>query len=338
MSKYPSCFDNMLAAGFFKILISNPVFAAKIAYRSLRSSLRAREYSRLVSDESEFLKKYLSFEHVRPFSSDNKAELCSSTATSVIDAVETLGQLGVVKWPGFMSDPELADLCAFFEQLFGDYTALENSGHLDDGAYFCPRYNAKFLSRHSSSESSSNRRRVNFLISDETKESSLPSPLVNLLSNSHLRSILCSYFGVEAGAGYVLLEEMTTGPALEWHFDRIADQVKVMFLLSDVGQLDGPLRVRTSSHHVSTLTKPYYHDVFTSGVGYAYPGPGIIESLPGEDFYATGSAGDAIFFNTRTVHSGTQMSRSEPRKVAVATFYPHTPRNKWLSSLAPHWV
>lgn len=108
----------------------------------------------------------------------------------------------------------------------------------------------------------------------------------------------------------------------DWHIDKPYDQMKVYILLNDVTSRQGPTRYLKGSHRTDNFHKiRLLHSFFVHGVNYAYPSPRVVTALPGEEILATGRAGDAIFFDTCGIHSGTRCFEGERLTLTV---YPNS--------------
>lgn len=284
---------------------------------------------RLRREKDYFLQEYLAFDRPAPNHDLELQTLCP--VSRVDDATKALTSHGVCHWPNFISTNELCSLQTAANRLFDQCktwkVSNENESSHNDHANGCT-----FLREGADT----GRTRVKFLAANTGTTTPL-QPISSLLEDERCRALSQQYFQIAALPFYVLLEEMTMASPLRWHFDRIADQLKIMILLTDVSIESGPLRVRTRSHQAHQSLKSYYHDVFVHGVSKAYPAEGVIETLPGEDVFGCGKAGDAYIFDTRTIHSGTVCKHGR-RRVAVVAISPPTARNEWLRSRVRHWV
>lgn len=127
-----------------------------------------------------------------------------------------------------------------------------------------------------------------------------------------------------------------------WHIDNLSDQFKVMIVLEDMTEDDGPFSFIPSSHRIQPHQKDRYHKMYSmSGIGthaHNHFEASFTEHERAKTVVA--KAGDIVLFDCRIHHSGNFVQNSGSRKNMVL-FYNNTPtlRNKILLQVNPylHW-
>lgn len=107
-----------------------------------------------------------------------------------------------------------------------------------------------------------------------------------------------------------------------WHIDKYSYQLKMAILLTDVTFKHGPTRYKRGTHICNNFDKAkLIHDsFFLNDLAYNYPTAPVVGRMPEETVYFTGKAGDAVFFETHGIHSGTRCLEGERLLLMV---YPH---------------
>jgi hypothetical protein len=166
-----------------------------------------------------------------------------------------------------------------------------------------------------------------------------PQPIRAVAFDPRMAEVCSRHFDSDATCSAVLAERLSPSPAGDWwHIDRIVDQVKVMVLLNDVEMDQGPLQFKAGTHRGVPELGPIYHQVFASGVDYAYPPGPLVERLARATRFGIGRAGDCIFFDTLGIHSGTRCLSGE-RLALVSTFYGDTNKTRLLQRLSKvKWI
>ena len=166
------------------------------------------------------------------------------------------------------------------------------------------------------------------------RSTTLPDSARVLMEDTRLSAVVRSYLGAESWVNYVLMERLE--PALEgdfWHIDKLYDQVKAMVLLTDVDPEHGPVRYKPGTHRERPeALNRVLHQTLRHGLSWAYPPDPFVRELDAPEMLATGRAGDVLFLDTLTIHSGTRC-RTDHRDLLVAAFNVKTRKNEFLSRL-----
>jgi hypothetical protein len=161
-----------------------------------------------------------------------------------------------------------------------------------------------------------------------------PPPLRRFIEDKGIIAFGDAYFGHRCQLRSVLLEryEPVRYPEHEWHFDTMGDELKLMLLLSDTDLRGGPLRYKVGSHVPHPALWPLYELSYRRGQAYHAPSGFLVNELPGELRYGVGAAGDGVWFDTRGVHSTTQLEVGQ-RLCVVFKLRPWSPINVGLRLL-----
>ncbi len=99
-----------------------------------------------------------------------------------------------------------------------------------------------------------------------------PPSFQRVMRHAGLKELVSRYFDRDAECTYLLAERLTQADRGDWwHVDRIVDQVKMMVLLTDLDESQGPLRFKAGTHLYQAKLEPIYYSVYSHGVDYAYP-------------------------------------------------------------------
>lgn len=254
-----------------------------------------------------------------------------SHAHHELDIVQQLQSSGIARWDGFLPDDQLRALASEARSIIDRAAVISNtlppSGRGRDEANGADVWRG--MNPHDG------RTRANF--SRESIES-MPNAVRSLFDDERMSRIVRTYYNAErAWCNALLVERLAESRTADtWHFDKLFDQIKVMILLSDTTEDNGPLRYKAGSHHRPPELDLFFHRSFAGGpidgLDFNYPPRPLVEKLPGESVLGTGRAGDAIFFDTLGIHSGT-LCWSGQRLALVAAFNVATPRNDALYAL-----
>ena len=158
--------------------------------------------------------------------------------------------------------------------------------------------------------------------------------IVNSLTNSYARceSLLC--------------EELTLPQIVHdsrnWHIDKLADQIKVMIPIADIDERNGPMRYITNSTPEQLLESDsmrghihhcYIYSGMKTSVANFLPSKYIDGMTKHQEKSACAKNGEAIFFDTRCIHSGSACSHNQKRKTLTLTYKVNSLRNNTLESL-----
>lgn len=307
----------------------------KSTFKSLNRKLHQRQSRRWIRDENAFSDGYRQLTEQRFTRRKRGDRRMGDQETVVEDIVRQLRETGFARWPGFLSAEQIASgndemerLEAKWHEHFAD--ACDNA-NVDDAASGATYTHINFAEYR--------RLRVNFLQSKVRKASSAPVLVGDLLACEPLSEVASRYFDHDTTTNYLLAERLEPSPKADnWHIDRIVDQLKVMILLTDVTPDQGPLRYKLGTHRPRPELMSVYHRMFGNGVSDGYLETELAERLSGEVVFGTGKAGDALFFDTLGVHSGT-MCRADFRRAYVTTFTGKTRKTRQLLKLSPqNWI
>lgn len=156
--------------------------------------------------------------------------------------------------------------------------------------------------------------------------------LTAIMQDARLWEVGNRFYGVRPHLNGLLCEELVNAPLGDhWHIDGILDQYKVMVLLEDADQTQGPLHFKPGTHKLlDTSLNPMLHSSFSHGRDWGcYPYYRTVEGLGIDTVLGTGQAGDAIFFDTLNIHSGS-ICQQDRRLGMNAYFSVSTPKNRLL--------
>jgi hypothetical protein len=151
-----------------------------------------------------------------------------------------------------------------------------------------------------------------------------PASMQTFLYNPTITQIASAYYGTQAKPKRVLLEELT--PSLMgdgWHVDGGGKMFKSMFLLSDCSAENGPMRYKKGSQKdISPSKIRIFFNMLR--YGYLFSSLGLMEArkVVGEVVWATGKAGDCLFFDPTGVHSGSRCLTGRRRSAVISYLAP----------------
>lgn len=132
------------------------------------------------------------------------------------------------------------------------------------------------------------------------------------------------------------LQPNTEHDFLWWHFDRLADQFKVMILLDDVDEETGPMKLIPKTHVHDGQSRILDFTLYAGGGQYGGEvGFDLVSRQFDKMVLCTGRAGDILFFNTKIFHCH---GRPDAKVRLTSTIYfshPITPLNIFLENFRP---
>ncbi|MBT5716765.1 MAG: hypothetical protein HOI70_07620 [Opitutae bacterium] len=141
-----------------------------------------------------------------------------------------------------------------------------------------------------------------------TKRYSSQFSIINeLMSDKRLMEVGRRLYSSHTFIVGTLMEELLPANVADyWHIDGILDQYKAMIFLEDAGEDQGPMLFKpTSKRHLQDSLQPMLHTAYAYGREWgSYPYYRTVDSLGIDTVKATGKAGDAVFFDTLHIHSG----------------------------------
>lgn len=175
------------------------------------------------------------------------------------------------------------------------------------------------------------------------KEEYAPKTIVPLFSPSHpLNRIVSDYMGIDTFPSDISFEK-ACAPLIYrdndwWHIDNLTDQFKVMIIIKDMTEKDGPFKFIKGTHsNFSEQEKCRYHKM------YALMGLGTQESNHFEETFAKKAycaeapileAGDVILFDCKIQHSWDYAYDGGERKnILLSYFNLPTPKNIILGEI-----
>jgi len=156
----------------------------------------------------------------------------------------------------------------------------------------------------------------------------LPPIIEQIYSHKKLIALVSTYYQYPVYVKEVVFERLTPGLSHEpWHFDRTRDQFKVMIPLTTVGLDNGPMTYIPGSHQFTNALAESYSGSFTVNGEQPYLVSKRLADLPRDRVVCTGQPGDAIFFDTLGVHTGSRCQVNH-RDVIVVCFEVRSPKNR----------
>lgn len=151
--------------------------------------------------------------------------------------------------------------------------------------------------------------------------------------DARMPEVISRAYNCNADLYYMMTERLDVADVGDyWHIDSIRDYAKVMILLTDTEEEHGAMRFKPGTKHCFCDNSPLIHNIFCYGLDQAYPSEGVVRSLGGETTFATGKAGDAVFFDTAAVHSGMPCLKDH-RMGIVLRFELDTVKNRIINHL-----
>ncbi|MCB0323727.1 MAG: phytanoyl-CoA dioxygenase family protein [Bdellovibrionales bacterium] len=148
-----------------------------------------------------------------------------------------------------------------------------------------------------------------------------------------LLSLVSHYVGVRAVPSKILGEWATAAgdtfgewPDNTWHIDTICDQVKVMLLLQDTSERNGPMKFLRGSHRVDAMIRNVVVETFRSGYSKAYPGDSWVDGLEQMPVHCVGTEGTCVVFDTLCLHSASRCEEGE--RMALVAYFDTLPTRK----------
>ncbi|MEM1331311.1 MAG: phytanoyl-CoA dioxygenase family protein [Planctomycetota bacterium] len=239
---------------------------------------------------------------------------------------------GFARWPGVFADPAFLDDARVSADEILDRARRSLSEAPPGGRAHDERSSAEFWK---GSNPQDGRTRANF---DAKQRDGVPDALSGVFDHGPLASVVRGYYGIDSvWCGALLVEELAGSKTADaWHFDKLFDQVKVMILLEDATEEQGPLRYKLGTHRRPPELDFLFHRSFKGGphdgLCYNYPPMPLVDKLGGEVALGTGRAGDAIVFDTLGVHSGS-ICWSGRRLALVMSFNARTAKNDAIYEL-----
>lgn len=249
----------------------------------------------------------------------------------VVRVVEGLKRDGIARWPGMFDEAWIEAARREVGEVLDRAVALEPE--IEPGGSIKDEITNATLPR--GLDPSFARTRAMF---DHRDAERSPGTIAGLFEEPRLRHAVRGYYGTDrAWCSTVLAERLGVGRSADaWHFDKLFDQVKVMILLEDCTEDQGPLRYKVGTHARPEALDHFFHQSFRGGpfdgLDWNYPPLPMVYKIPGEVVLGTGRAGDAIFFDTLGVHSGS-LCLSGNRLALVTYFNVATPKNDALYRL-----
>lgn len=162
-------------------------------------------------------------------------------------------------------------------------------------------------------------------------------PQVDLFHNHpKVKAVIDHYFEAPSKEVYMLYEHLK--PAMEeqiWHRDGLTDQLKVMVLLDDVTDTDGPLHVLRGSHKAHDFLFPHVKSWLHRTKNHADTPEEQIVLAGLEEWVGYGKKGDAIFFDTGILHHGTPCTNGTRHNV-ILTYVAPTLRTHVMQQIVEH--
>jgi len=215
-------------------------------------------------------------------------------------AAHRLAENGESSIRGFVGKPELEIAQAFVDELF-EKSKSRLVDRSSDQVWDSEGRRHEFYARTG---------RLRILLSPEDRQ--LPDPVRRFLSDPRVLAVAESQLGTGAlrvGTPYAAAEVLLPADHPEdWHIDDVRPTVKAFLLLNEVGQAQGPLRTIPATHLRSPERDEIYYRICRGGSAAAYFEPDQNHVLDRRGVMHTGSAGDAIFFDTRVLHAGSRCS------------------------------
>ena len=241
------------------------------------------------------------------------------------EPMKELKENGMAKWKALASPKEVLAL----KDIVRSYTlAAEKyflSQPLESRRSYVKEFNCEFT-RNNAWHEDDGRYRALF-----TEKFGFPDFIHNFIAEKKLYDFATHYFGTWCYLTACLLEryEYAANVQHDWHVDTIGDELKVMVLLADTPIESGPLRYQKFSHLPDSILNPFYYLIFK--YGQLYQGL-ILTQMAARPVYGTGSAGDAIVFDTAGMHSTTQIISGE-RYCLVFKFRAKSAKNLFVRFL-----
>ncbi|SNB54890.1 Phytanoyl-CoA dioxygenase (PhyH) [Marinobacter sp. es.042] len=143
------------------------------------------------------------------------------------------------------------------------------------------------------------------------------------VGEAYLGKKIVSYFALAARLDAV---PGNIGSGGGWHRDSaFSHQFKVIVYLDNVSELNGPFQYLSRSH----LTRSKMKDFGISGSGATRFKPGEIVHLEDQLRTVTGSAGDALYVDTRGVHRGKPIEHGTRYAITFYFWTKEPPRSKF---------
>lgn len=300
--------------------------------------LSLEEQNRLIEEFRSFLIKspqdfnnlYMELENIPADPIREAYSFDDATSLELNRVSSELKDSGISVWPKFYSKEKisalknLANKCLNNAQTWLKSASDEFSIHKDN-ELGCEHMGSKDSLR-------TGRTRTRFL-SKRSEHNN--SPVNELFSDLRINQVGRLLYDAHAFKSYFLFERLVPSNISDsWHIDGILDQYKAMILLEDVSEKQGPMFFKPNSKSLlDNKLKPLLYTTFAHGRNWGcYPYKSIIDDLGIQTFKCTGTAGDAIFFDTLNLHRGS-ICKSGQRLGIVAYLGVETARNQVLRFL-----
>ena len=233
----------------------------------------------------------------------------SESTEAVVHWLEDLEQNGIVKISGLIGPDELLEMQQDFESFVKNLDKKMAAGdadykHYDEEEHWWPKDHA-YITNNA------------FKYSKQLIRSCCDPKLLEIARQFYGRDAL-----IQRGVGMRYLSSRRTGNDMfRWHHDMEEKRLKMMVLLTDVGEDDQCMSYALGTHKIFHP----YHMFFNNACSLDYAGKHVDEI---NIYDAAGKAGDIILFDTNGAHRGNRRPDAKVRDAFFVEFTPDT-SNIW---------
>ncbi|MBL4838073.1 MAG: phytanoyl-CoA dioxygenase family protein [Kordiimonadaceae bacterium] len=251
-------------------------------------------------------------------------------------AVSDLKKYGIAVWPGMFKDwPRLEDAKTYGDALYTEHIARFGSpGAAADTHKIQAPTSVKSTKGNyiftGEPDNTQGRYRASFPVGGEK----INNPHIDdPFFDDRIREVAGRYYGAKIQETYLLFETLKPGTENQkLHIDGMSDQFKVLILLEDMSDENGPLVFEKGSHNTAPYMFDHFHAWFHKAADHPATNMETLEKAGIAEWVVTGEKGDCIFFDSHALHRGSPCIRGS-RHNLVLTFSAYTLRSHVMQAL-----